>query len=73
MTDIDNSPPIVLNVWDKDDLSDDYLGRAVIYLNEKKRSILRYDENVKYENKANPAGKIPPPQWEDIRFGFDKN
>ena len=36
MADIDNAPPIVLNIWDNDadllDSTDDYLGRAVIYL-----------------------------------------
>ena len=37
MADIENAPPIVLNIWDRDEGivdSDDYLGRSVIYLNE---------------------------------------
>lgn len=36
MADLDQAPPIVLNIWDRDagvtDFTDDYLGRAVIYL-----------------------------------------
>ena len=37
MADIDNAPPIVFNIWDKDAGiidTEDYLGRSVIYLNE---------------------------------------
>ena len=36
MADLDTAPPVVLNIWDKDedllDSTDDYLGRAVVYL-----------------------------------------
>lgn len=55
---IDNAPPIVLNVWDKDTGpfdSDDYLGRCVVYI--KEASITKDD-------------RIPEPKWHDIRLGF---
>lgn len=54
---IGNAPPVVLNLWDKDDLldADDYLGRCVVYLND--ASISTDDE-------------IPQPKWHDIRIGF---
>ena len=54
---IDTAPPVVLNIWDKDDLldADDYLGRCVVYLNN--ASITEDD-------------KIPEPRWHDIRLGF---
>ena len=36
MADLETAPPIVFNIWDHDadllDSSDDFLGRAVIYL-----------------------------------------
>ena len=52
-----NAPPIVLDIWDKDELldADDYLGRCVVYLTE--ASISKDD-------------MIPEPKWHDIRIGF---
>ena len=53
---LNNAPPVILNVWDKDHFSDDFLGRAVIYLDN--ASISEDD-------------MIPEPKWHDIRMGFD--
>ena len=57
---LENAPPIVLNLWDKDDLldGDDYLGRCVVYLNQ--ASITDGDQ-------------IPEPKWHDIRLGFSES
>lgn len=54
---IENAPPIVLNIWDADDLldADDYLGRCVVYLKDAATS----DDD-----------RIPEPKWHDIRIGF---
>lgn len=54
---LDNAPPVVLNIWDKDELldGDDYLGRCVVYL--KGASIAEDDQ-------------IPVPKWHDIKLGF---
>jgi len=54
---IENAPPIVLNIWDADDLldADDYLGRCVVYLK---------DASISEDN------TIPEPKWHDIRIGF---
>ena len=56
---LENAPPVVLNLWDKDDLldGDDYLGRCVIYLNEASTS---NDDT------------IPLPKWHDIRVSFSE-
>lgn len=55
-----NAPPVILNLWDKDDMldADDYLGRAVIYLPD--ASICEDDT-------------IPIPKWHDIKFGQSEN
>jgi len=52
-----DAPPVVLNIWDKDELldGDDYLGRCVVKLNE--ASISTDD-------------RIPEPKWHDIKIGF---
>jgi len=53
-----DAPPVVLNIWDKDEAildSDDYLGRCVVYLHE--ASISQDDT-------------IPQPKWHDIKIGF---
>lgn len=54
---LENAPPIVLNIWDADDLldADDYLGRCVVYL---KDAAISDDD------------RIPEPKWHDIRIGF---
>jgi hypothetical protein len=56
---IPNAPPILLNIWDKDDFldGDDYLGRSVIYLK---------DANVSHDD------TIPQPKWHDVRIGFNE-
>lgn len=55
-----NAPPVVLNIWDKDELldGDDYLGRCVVYLHE--ASISNDDT-------------IPEPKWHDIKIGFQES
>lgn len=57
---IENAPPVVMNIWDKDDGvldGDDYLGRCVVYLTN--ASITSGDD-------------IPTPKWHDIRLGFSE-
>jgi hypothetical protein len=57
---VENAPPIVMNIWDKDDGvldGDDYLGRCVVYLT-----------NASITNSDN----IPEPKWHDIRLGFSE-
>lgn len=53
---LSTAPPIILNVWDSDHFKDDFLGRAVICLNEASTA----DNDM-----------IPEPKWHDIRMGFD--
>jgi hypothetical protein len=56
----ESAPPIVLNIWDKDigiiDSDDDFMGRAIIPINEAVHST---DDT------------IPKPQWYKIRMGFN--
>lgn len=60
MANIESSPPIVLNIWDKDESvldGDDYLGRCVIKLNEAASNLTDFsdeDDDVK-------LNKVPPP------------
>ena len=72
MADIDNAPPIVLNIWDRDedilDSTDDYLGRAVIYLKDASSNL---SEGGGGEDDAH-CNRIPQPKWHDIRVGFDE-
>jgi len=67
-SDLDSAPPIVLNVWDHDDAlldsTDDFLGRAVIYLQDASTNLEFGDDESKYN-------EVPKPIWHDIRFGFD--
>ena len=71
MADMENAPPIVLNIWDTDedwtDNSDDYLGRAVIYLDQASSNL--NTDLVGDEDALNNS--IPKPKWEKIRMGFD--
>ena len=56
-----DAPPIILNIWDKDEgvlESDDFIGRAVIYL--KDAAISDNDS-------------IPEPKWHNIIMGFSDN
>jgi len=55
---IEDAPPIILNIWDKDEGtfdSDDFLGRAVINLTE---ASLTKDDT------------IPLPKWHKVVMGF---
>jgi hypothetical protein len=57
----EDAPPIILNIWDKDGgvmETDDFLGRAVIFLKDASYS---QDE------------KIPEPKWHKIQMGFSEN
>lgn len=61
MADIENAPPIVFNIWDRDSGivdSDDYLGRSVIYLDEA-ASNLEDDE----QDERTRDNKVPKPRW----------
>ena len=66
--DIESAPPIILNVWDHDsalfDSTDDFLGRAVIYLQDASTNLEFGDDESRYN-------EVPKPIWHDIRFGFD--
>ena len=72
MADLDNAPPIVLNIWDSDADSlmdgDDYLGRAVVYLDEASSNL--NTDMVGDEDTLNNS--VPRPKWEPIRMGFDE-
>jgi hypothetical protein len=52
-----DAPPIVFNIWDKDDIldADDYLGRVVVNL---KNAAVSNDDT------------IPEPIWHDMKIGF---
>jgi hypothetical protein len=56
---IQDAPPLILNIWDKDedllDSTDDFLGRAVIYLK---------DANI------SEGDDIPTPKWHKVVMGF---
>lgn len=57
----DDAPPIILNIWDRDEAtfdSDDFLGRSVIYL---KDTAFSNDDT------------IPVPKWHKIVMGFTDN
>ena len=70
MADLDQAPPIVLNIWDRDagvtDFTDDYLGRAVIYLDKAATNLEDAEKDEKIRD-----NKVPKPRWEKIRMGFD--
>jgi len=71
MSDLENAPPIVFNMWDRDedilDSTDDYLGRAVIYLDQASSNLTEHgSDDDSYCN------SIPKPKWHDIRVGFDE-
>jgi len=70
MADLETAPPIVFNIWDHDsdltDFSDDYLGRAVIYLKDAKT-------NLDYGDDEARCNEVPKPAWHDIRIGFDES
>ena len=72
MADLDQAPPIVLNIWDRDagvtDFTDDYLGRAVIYLDKAATNLEDAEKDEKIRD-----NKVPKPRWEKIRMGFDEN
>jgi len=54
---IQNAPPVILNIWDHDDAildGDDFLGRSVVYLGD---ASLSNDDS------------IPEPKWHDIKVG----
>ena len=56
-----DAPPIILNIWDKDEGvldSDDFIGRAVIFL---KDAAFSSDDS------------IPDPKWHKIVMGFSDN
>jgi len=63
-------PPIVLDVWDTDvgffDGTDDFLGRAVVYLNE-----AAVVDPVRHPDAD--LDKPPQPKWHDLRVGSDPN
>ena len=63
---IDTAPPIILEVWDEDkeflDNTDDFLGRAVIKL-EDASAIFKFDE-------SDSSLESPPyPKWHKLRMG----
>lgn len=64
---MDNCPPVVLDIWDKDTMigdSDDFCGRAIIYLQD-------LDDN---EISYNYMDETPPtPKWHPVKMGFGKD
>ena len=70
MMDLDTAPPIILDCYDTDDglldMSDDFLGRAVIHLNE---ASVAHSLNT-YPKLLN---KPPQPIWHDLRVGNSKD
>lgn len=73
MADLETAPPVVFNIWDRDedllDSTDDYLGRAVIYLNEASSNLSENNGNGDDDAYCN---SMPKPKWHDIRVGFDE-
>ena len=69
-SDIESAPPIIFNVMDHDDAlfdsTDDFLGRAVIYLQDASTNLEFGDDESRYN-------EVPKPKWHDIKFGFDPN
>ena len=69
-SDLESAPPIILNVWDHDDAlldsTDDFLGRAIINLQDASTNLEFGDDESKFN-------EVPKPIWHDIRFGFDKS
>lgn len=67
MRNFEASPPIVLNVFDRDDgildSGDDFLGRAVIPLNE---------ANLVQEGQGD-VNTPPTPKWHVVKAGFSKH
>ena len=72
MADMETAPPIIFNIWDHDadllDSSDDFLGRAVIYLKDASTNLT----NMMNEDEA-ACNEVPKPIWHDIRVGFDES
>ena len=70
MADLETSPPIIFNIWDHDedllDSSDDFLGRAVIYLKDA-------STNLSFGDDESRCNTVPKPIWHDIRVGFDES
>lgn len=70
MADLDTAPPIIFNIWDHDDdildSTDDYLGRAVIYLKDAA-------SNLEFGDDDEECNRVPKPKWHDIRIGFDES
>ena len=70
MADLETAPPIVFNIWDSDnellDNTDDFLGRAVIYLKDASTNLEFGDDEAR-------CNDVPKPIWHDIRIGFDEN
>jgi Ca2+-dependent lipid-binding protein len=57
----EEAPPIILNIWDKDTAildSDDFIGRAVVFL---KDAAISNDDT------------IPEPKWHNVIMGFSEN
>jgi len=80
--------PLIFNLWDDDgDLRDknkkEYLGSAVLQLNESATNIINYKEKeLEFKGKKRSqrddliekeCSKIPTPKWIDIRHSFDAN
>ena len=62
-------PPILINIFDEDEgvfggKSADYLGRATVFLNEKKACVAFADKKKLKD--------IPDPEWCDLRYGVDR-
>lgn len=77
MADLDNSPPIVLDIWDQDkgvfgSESFDFLGRCTVYLNEASTNPLS-EQRSKSKEYVDSCNKVPLPKWHPIRMGFDES
>lgn len=74
--DLDDAPPIVLNVYDTDDGlfdSDDYMGRAVIFLNELTKSVDGNPPYIVYERNRpvlKDEDKVKKPSWFPVSFDY---
>ena len=55
---MENSPPLFLNLWDEDLLGQEFIGSAMLNLDEvKEKGALFVDQST-----------IPKPQWFDMKF-----
>ena len=73
---VETFSPLIFNLWDEDGalVHDDYLGTAVIHLNEPASNIVNFKEleaqGMTDEQIDKECCKVPTPKWIDFHNGF---